>query len=315
MNSHGVFSIYTVTRFIIKSSNKFKVNTNNEKNKEIGKRSNFDLGLSNIQSGVNAGINSSSTITKSEKILENFEIKNTKSTHLQKMLIHAKEVQEHTNLIEGSLIKFSNVQLKLQDQKENIEMIKLLLSGAFNDFNIKGQEEGMDFEMNLSSLINSFLSESEYQLNFDYYDETYYITIPLTGNEDFENDYTVNDLLTGNVTIIGVYKGGYERHTPIVNTMFNLNNETDENEENKKNKNMRKNTLNPVGGLTQSEYRNNEKITDSQSNDEEATDSQSHDKDTDDSQPKGKITNTEKKELYVDVIAVIQEVYFDKEDQ
>jgi|GEM_PF-505364 len=274
--------------FITLINNKFKVNINNERNEEIAGITNVELGLSNIQTGANARINRSSSTSKSERILENFEIKNTKSTHLQQILIHAKEVHETLELTEGSLIKFSNIQLELQDQKENIEAIKLLLGGAFKGFNIKGQEEGMDFELNLSSLIESFLAECEYKLTFEYCNKSYYITIPLTGNDDFENDYTVNDLLTGRISIIGIYKGNYERHAPFVNTLFSLN---------ENNNDTGTSMPTPVGELTQSEYGNDETTN------------------PDNTLSKGKITESVNNGIYIDVIAVIQEVNFKKEDK
>src|SRR5690625_84950 len=170
--------------FITLINNKFKVNINNERNEEITGSSDIELGLGNIQTRANARINRSSSTSKSERILENFEIKNTKSTHLQQILIHAKEVHETHELAEGSLIKFSNVQLELQDQKENIEAIKLLLGGAFKGFNIKGQEEGMDFELNLSSLIESFLVECECKLSVEYCNKCYYIIIHVISHGD-----------------------------------------------------------------------------------------------------------------------------------
>lgn len=285
--------------FVTLINNKFKININNELNEEVSKSTNFDFGLNNFQTSTNARLNSSSSASKSERILENFEIKNTKSTHLQQILIHSKEVDDYTELVEGSLIKFSNVQLELNDQKENIEAIKLMLGGAFKGFNIKGQEEGMDFEMNLSSLIDSFLAECEYQLSFEHRKKSYYITIPLTGSDDFENDYTVNDLLTGKVSIIGVYKGDYERHTPFVNTLFNLNNSD----------NTETSIPTPVGGLSQSEYEDDE-LDDKDELDDNADGISK----TDSSHSKKENTEADHDRIYIDVMAVIQEVSFNKED-
>lgn len=268
--------------FMTLINNKFMINVNSETTEKTSMDNRIDIGMKN-ERGLNASVNSSSNATTSAKILENFEIKNTKSTHLQEVLVHSKEVEQSSDLVEGTLLKFSNVQLTLQDQKENIEMLKLLLGGVFNGVNLKGQGEGMDIEMNLSSMINSLLSECEYQLSFVYDNRTYYITLPLTGNDDFENKYTVNDVLTGKVSIVGIYKGQYERQKPFINTLIDVNNTKE---------------AHHVGGMTSSEYPN---LGENDGGQESESD------------------NNDKNDIssmhYVDVLAIIQEVNFDKGDK
>ena len=263
--------------FMTLINNKLMTNVNSETTEKSSSGDRFDFGMKS-KIGFNASYNSTTNNTSSGKILENFEIKNTKSTYLQQVLMHCKEVHQSLDLVEGTLLKFSNVQLHLQDQKENIEMIKLLLGGVFNGINLKGQGDGMDIEMNLSSMINSLLSECEYQLYFKYGKRFYYITLPLTGNDDFENKYTVNDVLTGKVSIVGIYKGEYERQKPFINTLIDVNS-TKETQH--------------VGEITKSEY----SIFDG--NDEQL-------------QNENKIEIESM--LYIDVLAIIQEVSFDKGD-
>lgn len=283
-SSKPLFIIYYLNfsktyEFMTLINNKFMTNMNSETTEKTSKDNRIEVGMKS-ERGLNASVNSSANATSTEKILENFEIKNTKSTHLQEVLVHSKEVKKPSDLVEGTLLKFSSVQLTLQDQKENIEMLKLLLGGVFNGINLKGQGEGMDIEMNLSAMINSLLSECEYQLSFEYDNRTYYITLPLTGTDDFENKYTVNDLLTGKVSIAGIYKGQYERQKPFINTLIDANNAKEDHH---------------VGDMISSEYSNSEENDGGQELENDKNDLSSM--------------------LYVDVLAIIQEVNFDEGDK
>lgn len=183
----------------------------------------FNLGMK--KNSINLETNYSSTITNSEKMLENFEFKNTKSNYLKKLLNTYHTHNSKSELKEGDIVKFSNISLALDDQKETIDSLKLLVGGALNGMNIKSQEKGFNFEMDMSSLLNSFISECVYELSFTNEGKNYYICIPLTGNDDFENKYTVNDLLIGKVTILGVYKGAYRREKPLINKLMGNNSE------------------------------------------------------------------------------------------
>lgn len=226
--SQNLFIIYFVNfsktyELAMLINNKIKMTVEKEKvtSSSNTESEQFNFGVNNEGIPINISTQESvgSSSKKEEALRESFEIKNTKSKLLELVLNKAESITEFSDLTEGKIIKLDDVKMELFD-KQNSEAIKMMMSGAFNGFNIRGQEQGLDYEMNLSSILNSFLSEYVYELNFSKNDRSYIITIPFTGNSQFENNYSVNDLLTGTVTVVGVYKGKYDRPVQFLDNML-----------------------------------------------------------------------------------------------
>ena len=84
--------------------------------------------------------------------------------------------------------------------------------------------------MDLDNLVNSVLKDYFYLLSGKIYDKDILIKIPLTNNDDFENLYTIDDLLIGKVSIIGIYRG--QIHLNQLKNTFSVLNDTSQHEEN-----------------------------------------------------------------------------------
>lgn len=108
---------------------------------------------------------------------------------------------------EGDLIKIDDVKLELLDE-ESLRQFLILRRDALKGMRVEGME--------VNNLVSSMLQDYAYILkgtinneNIDYYscEEEIIIKIPLEIQTEFENKYSIDDLLIGLVSIVGVYKG------------------------------------------------------------------------------------------------------------
>lgn len=145
--------------------------------------------------------------TEKNKVLENFDVKTTKSNLLDLIIDKAKVYDDKANLKPGDLVIFRNSKLQLLNQDETLRINKMLMNGAFNDSRITSGSNEMNIEMSISALINSLLKDCSYEVGCDINNEKFYFTIPMTFENDFESSYNIYDLLVGKVTLIGIYRG------------------------------------------------------------------------------------------------------------
>lgn len=145
----------------------------------------------------------------SQKVLETFEIKTTKSVILNEIIEKSKCVTDFKNLKEGNLIKIDNVNLSLENEPE-LRTVKLFSSGAFKGMNIPGAN-GFD----INNIFNSMFKDYSYKMKgtFDNIDEELITKIPLTFESEFESSYSVDDLFIGKISIVGLYKGKIKADT------------------------------------------------------------------------------------------------------
>lgn len=138
-----------------------------------------------------------------QKVLESFEIKMTKSTVLNEVIEKSKNVSKfEENVKEGELIRVENVELSLENEME-LRTVKLFSNGVFKGLKVPGTG-GLD----INNMFNSFFKDYAYKLRGDIDDsEKILIKIPMTFENEFENSYCVDDLFIGKVTIVGIYKG------------------------------------------------------------------------------------------------------------
>lgn len=142
--------------------------------------------------------------TESQKVLESFEIKMTKSTVLSEVLEKSKKVNdfENTSIKEGALICVENVRLSLENEME-LRTVKLFSNGTFKGMKVPGAG-GLD----INNIFNSIFKDYAYKLRGDTgCGESILIKIPMTFENEFENLYSVDDLFVGKVTVVGIYKG------------------------------------------------------------------------------------------------------------
>jgi hypothetical protein len=147
--------------------------------------------------------NAKSTGSNTQKVLETFEIKTTKSIILNEILEKSKTVSSFNELKEGELIRIDNVNLSLENEAE-LRIVKMFTSGAFKGLNVPGAN-GLDF----TNLFNSMFKDYSYKMkgDFDNLEDELLVKIPITFENEFESSYSVDDLFIGKVTLIGLYKG------------------------------------------------------------------------------------------------------------
>lgn len=100
----------------------------------------------------NVDANKKTMGSDTQKILEAFEIKMTKSTVLNEVIEKSKKVSEFgENIKEGELIRVENVELSLENEME-LRTVKLFSNGVFKGFKVPGTG-GLD----INNMFNSFL--------------------------------------------------------------------------------------------------------------------------------------------------------------
>lgn len=158
----------------------------------------FNTGL-----GINAEASRKNSNSDSQKVLETFEIKTTKSIILSEIIERSERTHNFSDLKEGQLIKIDNVNLSLENEPE-LRTVKLFTSGSFKGMNIPGAN-GFD----INNLFNSMFKDYAYKMKGTLEDteEAVLIKIPLTFESEFESAYSVDDLFIGKVSIVGLYKG------------------------------------------------------------------------------------------------------------
>lgn len=149
--------------------------------------------------------------TKSSKVIDTVKVITTKSTILDRIYNKAKEVSKLQDKTIGNLIKIRNVSLKVKNEND-ILGVKTLLSGAIKDIAVEGVGN-VDF----TSLLESIFKDSSYILEGSLPKEKFkkeervMIKIPMQAENEMENQYSISDLEIGKVTLVGIYRGSYDR--------------------------------------------------------------------------------------------------------
>lgn len=142
----------------------------------------------------------SSEYSSSSKIIENLDIKTTKSILLNAIKERCINNVEISKCNEGDLVKVDDVELSVYN-REMLQQMLLLKRDA-----LKGiQVEGID----INNIINSLIKDYSYILigNKNSKKGKIIIKIPFEIDNEFENNYNVDDVLLGKVSLIGIYKG------------------------------------------------------------------------------------------------------------
>ena len=171
------------------------------------------LNLFNTGLDVKGDANKSNNRSDSQKVLETFEIKTTKSIILSEVLEKSKVITNFGNIREGELIKIDDVALSLDNEVE-LRSVKFFSSGVFKGMNIP-ETKGMD----INNIFNSMFKDYAYKLQgvVRNPESKFLIKIPLTFESEFESSYSVDDLFIGKVSVIGLYKGKI-KPTSLMNT-------------------------------------------------------------------------------------------------
>lgn len=170
-------------------------------------------------------------------MVETLDVKTTKSILLRRVIEQCMKTNSFDSSSEGDLIKIDDVKLELLDE-ESLRQFLILRRDALKGMRVEGME--------VNNLVSSMLQDYAYLLkgkinnrNTDYScEEEIIIKIPLEIQTEFENKYSINDLLIGHVSIVGVYKGLVEEGFISSNT-FTFFQDLGERHTQKKNKRKR----------------------------------------------------------------------------
>ena len=133
------------------------------------------------------------------KLTETLKVKEAKSVILKEILKNCITVTEINNIKEGDLILLNDINIEFFDDEENEKMLSLLSKEA-----LRGLEYG-GFDVN--NFILKYFNDSAYHLKCKFKKEELVFKIPIENDTEFESKYSVNDLLIGKLSIIGIYKG------------------------------------------------------------------------------------------------------------
>ena len=155
------------------------------------------------------------TFLSSQKVVESLEVKTTKSTLLRSILERCTLISQFGETVnEGDLIKINGVKLELFDE-DSLRQFLVLRRDALKGMRVEGME--------VNNLISSMLQDYAYILKgtFGEQGQNSYdimIKIPLDVKSEFESQYSIDDLLIGHVSVIGIYKGLVEESFVLSNT-------------------------------------------------------------------------------------------------
>lgn len=170
--------------------------------------------LDGIKSSLFAETKESSISTT--KVVESLDVKTTKSILLRRIIERCSEVTNINSQNEGDLIKIDNVKLQILDE-ETLRQFLLLRRDALKGMRVEGME--------VNNLISSMLQDYAYilkgsvKLKEDSKETEIVIKIPMEIQSEFENKYSINDLLIGHVSIVGIYKGEINEGSIMSNTL------------------------------------------------------------------------------------------------
>ncbi len=205
INFPKVYEIKMMLSNVIALSKEKQTNSND--GKEVDYRGKLGVNFLNLFNVAGASLEGEAgrknIKSDSQKVLETFEIKTTKSIILNEIIEKSNLITNFSNTQEGSLIKIDNVNLTLENEPE-LRTVKLFTSGSFKGMNIPGAN-GFD----INNLFNSMFKDYAYKMKgvIAESDDELLVKIPLTFESEFESSYSVDDLFIGKVSIVGLYKG------------------------------------------------------------------------------------------------------------
>lgn len=164
-------------------------------------------GTKRFLAGIKASISADAreTSSSSSKVVESLDVKTTKSILLRRVIDQCATTSILETSAEGDLVKIDRVRFELLDE-ESLRQFLILRRDALKGMRVEGME--------LNNLIGSMLQDYAYILKGTVYDEQtkpypheIIIKIPMEMQSEFENKYSINDLLIGHVSVVGIYKG------------------------------------------------------------------------------------------------------------
>lgn len=170
--------------------------------------------LDGIKSSISA--DAKETCTSSSKVVESLDVKTTKSILLRRIIEQCATTKSLEAFAEGDLVKIDDVKLELLNE-ESLRQFLILRRDALKGLRVEGME--------VNNLVGSMLQDYAYILKGTICSEKpeetateIIIKIPMEIQSEFENKYSINDLLIGHVSIVGIYKGKVKEEFVTSNT-------------------------------------------------------------------------------------------------
>ena len=195
-----------------------KIETDNSSSfeKQYGFTSSISAqGTKKFLDGIKASLSADAkeTTASSTKVVESLDVKTTKSILLRRVIEQCTNVSLLSNSDEGDLVKLDQVKLELFDE-ESLRQFLFLRRDALKGFRVEG--------MDINNLVGSMLQDYAYilkgKVGLQSGEDEIIIKIPMEIQTEFENKYSINDLLIGHVSIVGIYKGVVKEEFITTNT-------------------------------------------------------------------------------------------------
>lgn len=157
-----------------------------------------------------ADLNGNLSHNKSNRVEDTVKVVSSKSTILRPIYDKAKEVRRLDDSKVGNLVKIKDVYLSVANSND-VMATKALMSGLVSQVPVKGIGN-----MDLTSLMEVVFKGSSYVLcgklphRFGP-DEHMMLKIPMSAENEMESQYSISDIEIGKVTVLGIYRGEYER--------------------------------------------------------------------------------------------------------
>jgi hypothetical protein len=170
------------------------------------------------------GSETSEQVTSSSKLIETIDVKTTKSILLREIAKKCKEFIEISLIREGDLIKIDCISLSLLDE-QTLRQFLVLRRDALKGVQVEGIE--------VNNFISSLLHDYSYILKgrIPNSNDSIVLKIPMDIENEFESKYSVDDLLIGHVSVIGIYKGVVTESFIRSNTLSYFTNQSNDHRE------------------------------------------------------------------------------------
>ena len=125
------------------------------------------------------------------KLTETLKVKEAKSVVLRDILKRCTTIE--------NINEMNDVNIEFFDDEETERMLSLLPKDSLRGMNVEG--------FDVSNFILKYFNDSAYHLKCEFDGKELVFKIPMESNTEFESKYSINDLLIGKLSIIGIYKG------------------------------------------------------------------------------------------------------------
>lgn len=155
-------------------------------------------------------LNGNLSHNRSNRVEDTVKVVSSKSTILRPIYEKAKEVRRLDDSKVGNLIKIKDVYLTVVNS-DDVMATKALMSGLLSQVPVEGIGN-----MNFTSLMEVMFKGSAYVLCGELphrfgTNEHMMLKIPMSAENEMESQYSISDIELGKVTVLGIYRGEFER--------------------------------------------------------------------------------------------------------